>query len=210
MSIFDDLSTAVQRGKVKDVEQLAQQAIDDGVKAEKILNDGLLAGMDIIGGKFKNNEIFVPEVLMAAKALAAGTALIKPLLVADGVKEIGTVVIGTVKGDLHDIGKNLVKMMLEGAGFVVIDLGIDVAPEKFVETAKERNADIIAMSAMLTTTMEQQGVVIEALKAAGLRDKVKVMIGGTPISLDFSRKIGADAYSTDSSSAVDVAKELVS
>lgn len=209
MSILEQISTAVQHGKAKDVVELVQQGLDSGLTAQQILDEGLLKGMGILGVKFKNNEVFVPEVLIAARALNRGTELLKAKLVEEGVKPIGTVVIGTVKGDLHDIGKNLVKMMLEGAGFAVIDLGVDVPDEKFVEAVKEHKPQILALSALLTTTMNSQQTVIEALKAAGLRDQVKVMVGGAPVTQSFCDLIGADAYTPDAASAAEVAKSFV-
>jgi len=209
MSLLEQISMAVQHGKAKDVVELVQQGLDSGLTAQQILDEGLLKGMGILGVKFKNNEVFVPEVLIAARALNRGTELLKSKLVEEGVKPIGTVVIGTVKGDLHDIGKNLVKMMLEGAGFAVIDLGVDVPDEKFVEAVREHKPQILALSALLTTTMNSQQTVIEALKAAGLRDKVKVMVGGAPVTQSFCDLIGADAYTPDAASAAEVAKSFV-
>ncbi|HHV51173.1 MAG TPA: cobalamin-binding protein [Clostridiales bacterium] len=209
MSLLEQISMAVQHGKAKDVVELVQQGLDSGLTAQQILDEGLLKGMGILGVKFKNNEVFVPEVLIAARALNRGTELLKSKLVEEGVKPIGTVVIGTVKGDLHDIGKNLVKMMLEGAGFAVIDLGVDVPDEKFVEAVREHKPQILALSALLTTTMNSQQTVIEALKAAGLRDKVKVMVGGAPVTQSFCDLIGADAYAPDAASAAEVAKSFV-
>ncbi|HPU58912.1 MAG TPA: corrinoid protein [Candidatus Avimonas sp.] len=209
MSLLEQISMAVQHGKAKDVVELVQQGLDSGLTAQQILDEGLLKGMGILGVKFKNNEVFVPEVLIAARALNRGTELLKSKLVEEGVKPIGTVVIGTVKGDLHDIGKNLVKMMLEGAGFAVIDLGVDVPNEKFVEAVREHKPQILALSALLTTTMNSQQTVIEALKAAGLRDKVKVMVGGAPVTQSFCDLIGADAYAPDAASAAEVAKSFV-
>jgi 5-methyltetrahydrofolate--homocysteine methyltransferase len=209
MSLLEQISTAVQQGKAKDVVALVQEALDSGATAQQILDEGLLKGMSILGVKFKNNEVFVPEVLIAARALNRGTELLKPRLVEEGVEPIGRVVIGTVKGDLHDIGKNLVKMMLEGAGFAVIDLGVDVSEEKFIEAVKEHKPQILALSALLTTTMNNQQTVIEALKAADLRDKVKVMVGGAPVTQSFCDLIGADAYAPDAASAAEVAKSFV-
>jgi len=209
MSLLEQISTAVQQGKAKDVVALVQEALDSGATAQQILDEGLLKGMSILGVKFENNEVFVPEVLIAARALNRGTELLKPRLVEEGVEPIGRVVIGTVKGDLHDIGKNLVKMMLEGAGFAVIDLGVDVSEEKFIEAVKEHKPQILALSALLTTTMNNQQTVIEALKAADLRNKVKVMVGGAPVTQSFCDLIGADAYAPDAASAAEVAKSFV-
>ncbi len=208
MSILNDISENIQHGKRKIVVALVQQALDEGVPAESILNDGLLAGLDILGEKFRNNEVFVPEVLVAARAMNAGTALLKPYLASDASAK-GKVVIGTVKGDLHDIGKNLIRMMFEGKGFEVIDLGVDVPAEKFVETAKNEKCDIIALSALLTTTMPGMAEVVEKAKEAGIRDQVKIMIGGAPVTQAFCDEIGADAYTTDAASAANRALELL-
>ena len=209
MSLLEDISAALQKGKAKDVKELVQQAIDQGLGAQTILEEGLLSGMNIIGGKFKRNEVYVPEVLIAARAMNAGTALLKPLLASAGVEATGKVVIGTVKGDLHDIGKNLVRMMMEGKGLEVIDLGVDVSADKFVQAINDHQADILALSALLTTTMNEMKSVIEALDAAGLRDKVKVMIGGAPITESFRASIGADAYTPDAASASESAIALI-
>ena len=206
--ILEDISLKVQAGKAKDTKALVQQAIDEGYSAQDILEKGLIDGMNIIGGKFKNNEVFVPEVLIAARAMNQGAALLKPLLAAEGVKANGKVCIGTVQGDLHDIGKNLVKMMLEGKGLEVIDLGTDVAPEIFVETAKNEGCHIIALSSLLTTTMGAMADVVKAVEDAGIRDKVKIIVGGAPVTEEFSQKIGADAYAPDAASAADKAIEL--
>jgi len=209
MAILEDISAALQKGKSKDVKELVQQAIDQGIGARAILEQGLLDGMNVIGGKFKRNEVFVPEVLIAARAMNAGTALLKPHLATAGVEATGKVVIGTVKGDLHDIGKNLVRMMMEGKGLEVIDLGVDVSAEKFIAAVHEHHPDIVALSALLTTTMSEMKVVVEALNSAGLRDKVDVMIGGAPVSEGFRASIGADAYTADAASASDGAITLI-
>ena len=201
--ILEDTLAKLQAGKAKDVKALVQQAIDEGIPAKQILEEGLLSGMSVIGEKFKNNEIFVPEVLIAARAMNMGASLLKPLLAESGVKATGKACIGTVKGDLHDIGKNLVKMMLEGKGLEVIDLGTDVSPEAFVKAAQEENCQIICCSALLTTTMGVMGEVVKAVTDAGLRDKVKIMIGGAPVTEAFCRQIGADAYTPDAASAAD-------
>ena len=201
--ILQDISLKLQAGKAKDVKALVQQAIDEGIPAKQILEEGLLSGMNVIGEKFKKNEVFVPEVLVAARAMNMGVNLIKPLLADAGVKATGKVCIGTVKGDLHDIGKNLVKMMLEGKGLEVVDLGTDVSPETFVQTAREQNCQIICCSALLTTTMGVMGDVVKAAESAGIRDKVKIMIGGAPVNEAFRAQIGADAYTTDAASAAD-------
>lgn len=208
MELLDQISERLQKGKAKDVKMLVQQAIDEGVHAQQILEEGLLSGMSIVGEKFKNNEIFVPEVLVAARAMNQGAALLKPLLAADGVKSTGKVCIGTVRGDLHDIGKNLVKMMLEGKGLEVVDLGTDVAPETFVQTAKEQNCQIICCSALLTTTMGVMGDVVKAATEAGIRDQVKIMVGGAPVTEAFCKQIGADAYTPDAASAADAAAKF--
>ena len=203
--ILENISTQLQAGKAKIVTELVQQAIDAGIPAQQILEEGLLAGMSVIGEKFKNNEVFVPEVLIAARAMNRGVALLKPLLVQDGVEAAGKVCIGTVKGDLHDIGKNIVKMMMEGKGLEVIDLGTDVSAETFVQTAIEQNCQVICCSALLTTTMGVMGEVVQAAEAAGIRDKVKIMIGGAPVTDAFCQQIGADAYTPDAATAADTA-----
>jgi len=201
MSLFQEISENLQKGNAKGVKALVQQAIDEGLEVKQILEEGLLSGMSLVGEKFKNNEVFVPEVLVAARAMNMGMALLKPLLVQAGVKASGKACIGTVKGDLHDIGKNLVKMMMEGKGLEVIDLGTDVAPETFVETAVRENCQIICLSALLTTTMNCMGDVVKAAEVAGIRDKVKIMIGGAPVNDAFCKKIGADAYTPDAATA---------
>ena len=203
--LLEEISAQLQAGKAKNVKVLVQQAIDEGFLAQQILNEGLLSGMGIIGEKFTNNEVFVPEVLVAARAMNTGAALLKPLLAADGVKATGKVCIGTVKGDLHDIGKNLVKMMLEGKGLEVIDLGTDVAPEVFVRTAIDEGCQVICCSALLTTTMGVMEDVVKAATDAGIRDQVKIMVGGAPVTAAFCEQIGADAYTADATSAAEVA-----
>jgi len=203
------VSETLQRGDAEKVEELVKKALEESLTPKKILEDGLIKGMDIIGTKFKKNEVYVPEVLIAARAMHAGMDVLKPKLIETGVKNIGKVAIGTVKGDLHDIGKNLVKMMLEGGGFEVIDLGTDVSVDKFVEAVKVDQPDIVGMSALLTTTMVNMPEVVKALEAAGLRDKVKIMIGGAPITQNYADQIGADSYSPDAASAVDNAKTFV-
>lgn len=205
-AILQEISEKLQQGKTKDIKILVPKALEEGVSAKDILNDGLLAGMSIIGTKFKNNEVFVPEVLIAARAMKAGSEILKPHLVSADVRPVGKVVLGTVRGDLHDIGKNLVKMMMEGKGLEVIDLGVDVAPEAYIEAAKEHGADIIACSALLTTTMGEMKNVVDLCVAEGIRDKVKIMIGGAPITDAYCREIGADAYTTDAASAAEVAR----
>ena len=208
MSVLQKIIESLQRGEDQKVAELTKQAIDAGLGAAQILNDGLLAGMDVIGEKFGANEIFLPEVLLSARAMNAGMDLIKPLLIADDVQSLGKVVIGTVKGDLHDIGKNLVGIMLRGAGFEVIDLGADVASESFVETAEAEGASVIGLSALLTTTMSGMKDVVELVKSKGLEGKVKVIIGGAPLSQAFADDIGADGYGYDATNAVDIVKSL--
>jgi 5-methyltetrahydrofolate--homocysteine methyltransferase len=208
--ILENISEALQKGKIKEVPQLVQEALDSGISAQDILDNGLLKGMGELGVRFKNNEVYVPEVMIAAKALNKGTEVLKAKLLEEGVQSIGKVVICTVKGDLHDIGKNLVKMMLEGSGFEVIDLGVDISEEKIVAAVEEHKPQVLCLSALLTTTMNQQEVVINALKEAGLRDKVKVLIGGAPVTQSFADQIGADAYTSDAASAAEAAKAFVS
>ena len=208
MSTLIEISENLQKGKAKIVKELVQKAIDEGTPVTQILEEGLIAGMSVIGEKFKNNEIYVPEVLIAARAMTQGAQLLKPLMIEAGVQSIGKVCIGTVQGDLHDIGKNLVKMMMEGKGLEVIDLGTDVSPETFVNTAIEQNCDIICCSALLTTTMGVMEDVVKKATEAGIRDKVKIMIGGAPVNNDFCQKIGADAYTSDAASAADAAVQF--
>ena len=208
MSILNEISENLQRGKAKLVKELVQKAIDEGVSVEKILNEGLLHGMNIIGEKFKNNEVYVPEVLVAARAMNMGTQVIKPYLAESGIVAKGRVCIGTVQGDLHDIGKNLVKMMMEGKGLEVVDLGTDVSAETFIKTAVEQNCQVICCSALLTTTMGVMEEVVRLANEQGLRDKIKIMVGGAPVNEDFCRKIGADVYTSDAASAADAAVAL--
>jgi 5-methyltetrahydrofolate--homocysteine methyltransferase len=208
MADLSALAESIINGKAKDAKELVQKALEAKVPVSEILNNGLIKGMSVVGEKFKNNEFYVPEVLIAARAMHGAMDIVKPLLAASGVKAIGTVSIGTVKGDLHDIGKNLVVMMLEGAGFEIMDLGIDVPAEKFVESVKN-GAQVIAMSALLTTTMTAMKSTIDALKEAGVRDKVKVMIGGAPVTQNYADEIGADGYARDAASGADKAKELL-
>jgi len=208
MSILTDISENLQKGKAKIIKELVAQAVEEGISPEIILNEGLLAGMNVVGEKFKTNEIYVPEVLVAARAMNMGTQILKPLLAASGVAATGKVCIGTVQGDLHDIGKNLVKMMMEGKGLEVVDLGTDVSPETFVQTAIEQNCRVICCSALLTTTMSVMEEVVKKAEEAGIRDKVKIMIGGAPVSEDYCKKIGADCYTVDAASAADAAVEF--
>ena len=197
------------KGKAPEVKELVQRAIDEGEDVEKVLNEGLVAGMSVVGAKFKANEFYVPEVLIAARAMKAGMGILRPILADKDIKGVGTVVLGTARGDLHDIGKNLVAMMLEGAGFEIIDLGVDVSPEKFIETAKEKKADLIGLSALLTTTMPSMKDVVKAVGESSLKDKVKVMIGGAPLTQSYADEIGADGYAPDAASAVDEVKQLL-
>ena len=206
--ILNEISENLQRGKAKVVKELVTKAVEEGISPDVILNEGLLSGMDIIGEKFKTNEVYVPEVLIAARAMNMGVGVLKPLLAEAGVKATGKVCIGTVQGDLHDIGKNLVKLMFEGKGLEVIDLGTDVSPDTFVNTAKEQNCQIIACSALLTTTMGVMEEVVKKAEEAGIRDKVKIMVGGAPVDDAFCKKIGADAYTPDAASAADKAVEF--
>ena len=208
MADLKALSEALINGRQNDVAEMVQAAIDEGEDVGKILNEGLVAGMSVVGAKFKNNEFYVPEVLIAARAMNKGMEILEPKLMAAGIEPGAAAAIGTVKGDLHDIGKNLVAMMLKGGGYKVMDLGIDVSPEQFVAAVKE-GAKIIGLSALLTTTMPQMQNVINALSEAGLRDKVKVMIGGAPVTQNYADEIGADGYAPDAASAVDLAKELL-
>lgn len=209
MSIINEISEYLQKGRAKNVKTLVQQAVEEGVDPKVILNDGLLSGMMIIGEKFKNNEVFVPEVLVAARAMNAGLEILEPKLIEVGNEPVGKVVIGSVKGDLHDIGKNLVSMMLKGAGFEIYDVGIDVVPEAFVEKAEEVGADIICMSALLTTTMPNMKTVIDELNNRGLRNKYIVMIGGAPVNQSFCDQIGADIYTPDAATAAEKARATV-
>lgn len=208
MANFENLSQNVIKGMASQVKEQVSAMIDEGIAPLDIINQGLIAGMNVVGTRFKSGEMFVPEVLMAAKSMSEGIELIKPLIADTDMPSIGKVIIGTVKGDLHDIGKNLVAMMLESGGFTVINMGIDISPEKFVAAIKEHNPNILAMSALLTTTMLQMKDTIELLKEEGLRDNVKVIIGGAPISHDFADEIGADGFAPDAASAVDLCKEL--
>ena len=189
--------------------ELVRNALDEGVAAKEILNQGLIAGMDIVGEKMENEDMFIPEVLMAAKAMGSAIEILKPLLAEEDIRAMGKVIIGTVKGDLHDIGKNLVAMMVESAGFEVYDLGADILPDKFVEEIKEKDANILCMSALLTTTMPMMKNTIDALKESGLREQVKIMVGGAPVTKIFADEIGADGYAPDAGSAVKLAKALL-
>lgn len=205
MSIYAEISENLQKGKAKIVQELVKNALEQNMPASEILNEGLLSGMNIIGEKFKNNEIYVPEVLVAARAMSKGAELLKPYLAEEGAEAKGRVILGTVQGDLHDIGKNLVKMMMEGKGLEVIDLGVDVAPETFVKTAIEQDCKVICCSALLTTTMGVMEEVVKEAEKQGVRDKVKIMIGGAPVTDAFCETIGADCYTSDAASAADAA-----
>jgi len=208
MNVVQQISESLQRGEDKKVAELTRQALDAGLTAGQILNDGLLAGMDVVSARFGANEIFLPEVLLSARAMNAGMDLIKPLLIAGEVRSLGKVVIGTMRGDLHDIGKNLVGVMLKGAGFEVIDLGANVAPERFVETAEAEGAQVVGLSALLTTTMTGMKDVVSLVKDKGLDGRVKVIVGGAPLSQAFADEIGADGYGYDASNAVTLVKRL--
>lgn len=207
MSVFDDISASLQKGKLKETKESVQLALDEGHSANEVLN-ALMAGMTVIGDKFKKNEVFVPEVLIAARAMNGGMTVLKPYLVSEGIKAKGKVVIGTVKGDLHDIGKNLVKMMIEGRGIEVIDLGTDVPPERFVQAALDEHAGIICCSALLTTTMGEMKNVIQRAETAGIRGSVKIMIGGAPVTETYRKSIGADLYTPDAATAAEVVASI--
>ena len=207
--LLGKMAESLIAGKVDEVTDLTKEALDANVSSKDILEKGLLAGMEVVGKRFKANEMFIPEVLRCAKCMHGAMEILRPLLAETGVETAGTFVIGTVKGDLHDIGKNLVGMMFEGAGFKVVDLGIDLDPAAFVEAIKEHNANLFGMSALLTTTMPKMGETINAIKEAGLRDQVKIMIGGAPVTGEFAKEIGADAYASNAASAVDTGKELL-
>ena len=207
--LLQDISEKLQRGKAKDVASLVTQALEQNIDPETILNEGLVSGMNVIGDKFRQNEVFVPEVLVAARAMNAGLKILKPALSGAGIEPLGTAVICTVKGDMHDIGKNLVKMMIEGQGIACIDLGVDVDPQVIVDTVRDNDVQLVCLSALLTTTMYGQKEVIDALSAAGLRDKVRVMVGGAPITQEFADEIGADCYTLDAASAAREAKRLI-
>lgn len=207
--VLVQISNAVIEGRVKDIQGLTNTALGEGLAAKDVLDKGLMPGMDEVGTQFKKGKKFVPEMLLSARTMQGSLDIIKPLLVKAGAKMMGKAVIGTVKGDLHDIGKNLVGMMLEGAGFEVVDLGKDVAPEKFVDAVKVQKPDVVGMSALLTTTMRAMGHTITMLKEAGLRDSVKIMVGGAPVTPDFAKQIGADAYASNAPAAADLAKKFV-
>lgn len=209
MTICEKIADSVQKGDSDGVEALVNDAISQEVAADLIMDDGLVAGMNIVSEKFKNNECFIPEVLVSAKAMTVGLGILKPILAEKNVKPLGRAVIGTIQGDLHDIGKNIVGMLLQGAGFEIIDLGADVHADRFVESVKNENADLVGLSALLTTTMINMKTVIEGLKDAGIRENVKVIIGGAPVTQAYADQIGADGYATDAATGVDVAKKLL-
>lgn len=209
MSVLEQMAEKLMKGRADDVAALVEQALNDAIAPNEILNNGLLAGMSVIGARFKKNEVYVPEVLIAARAMKSGMGILQPKLAAAGVEPLGTAIVGTVKGDLHDIGKNLVCMMLEGGGFKVVDIGIDVDPQKFVDEAKENNADVIGISALLTTTMVNMKGVVEAVKSSDISNSAKVIIGGAPVTQAFCDEIGADGYAADAASASDLAKTFL-
>ena len=208
MSVLNEISEALQKGRVKLVRELTERALAEGVGAREVLDGGLLSGMTVVGDKFREGRVFLPEVILAARAMNAATELLRPLLVGEGMPPAGKVVIGTVKGDMHDIGKNLVKMMMEGKGLTVVDLGTDVSPARFVETARSEGAQLVACAALLTTTMNGMRDVVQALREAGLRDQVRVMVGGAPVTQQFCDEIGADVYTADAAAAADAALAL--
>lgn len=209
MSVVNEISEYLQKGRAKNVKALVSQALDEGIDPKVILNDGLLAGMMIIGTKFRNNEVFVPEVLVAARAMNMGLSVLEPKLIEVGNEPVGKAVVGTVKGDLHDIGKNLVVMMMKGAGLEVYDIGVDAEADAFINKAEEVGADVIGMSALLTTTMPNMQTVIDELKSRGLRDKYIVMVGGAPVNQNFADQIGADYYTADAASAAEAARKAI-
>jgi 5-methyltetrahydrofolate--homocysteine methyltransferase len=209
VAILEDIALGVERGDEASVGELTQKAVSEGIAATEILDNGLVAGMNVVGEKFKNNEVFIPEVLVSARAMKAGMGIVRPLLAEADVASKGMIVVGTVKGDLHDIGKNIVGMLLEGAGYQVVDLGTDVTAEQFMEVVEKEGANVIGMSALLTTTMTYMKEVIQAVEGAGLKDKVKIIIGGAPITQSYADEISADGYAPDAASAVDLVKGLV-
>ncbi len=209
MTIFKEISQAVQEGQAEAAAEKTQEALEQGISAEDVLNNGLLVGMNVIGNKFKNNECYVPEVLIAARAMNASMAVLESKLKEDDVKPVGKVVLGTVKGDLHDIGKNLVAIMMKGAGLEVIDVGVDVPVEKFFEAIKEHQPGVLALSSLLTTTMPEMKIVIDALESEGLKGKVKVLVGGAPVTQKYADSIGADGFASDAASAAEVARAFI-
>lgn len=209
MAILEDLAAVVIKGEADVVKNLTEEALSQNISAEEVLNSGLVSGMNVISKQFKNNEIFIPEVLVAARAMKAGMQIIRPLLAEANVEPLGKVIIGTVGGDLHDIGKNIVSMLLEGAGFEVVDLGADVTKEKFLEFAEKENPDVLGMSALLTTTMVFMKDMVQSLEESGLKDKIKVIVGGAPITQSYADEIRADGYAPDAASAVDLVKSVM-
>ena len=207
--IFEQLSTAVLEGDSTASAEITQQGLDEGLEPQELLNNGLIVGMDEVGVRFRRGDMFVPEVLMSAESMASGMKLLRPLLAESDTKMAGKILMGTVEGDLHDIGKNLVSMMCEGAGFEIVNIGFDAAPAKFIDAIKEHQPDIVGMSAMLTTTMRAMGHTIKAIEEAGLRDQVKIMVGGAPVDQEFADRIGADGYGANAPSSADLAKQLV-
>ena len=209
MEVLQKISEELQKGNFEELPKLVQEALDAKIAPSKILNEGLVAGMSVVGDRFERDEIFLPEVLISAKAMQAGMTVLRPKLIEAGVKLAGKIIMGTVKGDLHDIGKNLVVMLLEGAGYQVINLGTDVPTERFVEAAKTNKPDILGLSALLTTTMPKMKEVVESLQEAGIRDTVKVVVGGAPVTEQFAKEIGADGYAPDASTAVEKVREMI-
>ena len=207
--LFERISTCILEGDAEKAPKLIQKALDEGASPKDILENALLVGMQEVGVRFRAGDMFVPEVLMSAEAMQAAMVVLRPHLVASGVKLIGKVLLGTVKGDLHDIGKNLVGMMCEGAGFEVIDIGFNVDPEKFVDAVKQHQPQVVGMSAMLTTTMRAMGHTIKAIEEAGLRDTVKIMVGGAPVDAEFAKRIGADGYGSNAPAGSELAKKFV-
>ncbi len=208
-AILEQIAETLMKGRAPQLKEQVQEALDQGLEPEKILQEGMIGGMSVIGEKFKRNEVYVPEVLIAARAMNAGMEVLKPALADAGVKAKAKALIGTVKGDLHDIGKNLVCMMLEGAGYEVYDIGVNVETEKFIESAKEHSVDLVGMSALLTTTMGAMKAAVDGFKEAGLDEKVKILVGGAPVTQSFADEIGAHGYAADAASAVDVADQLL-
>jgi len=207
--IFERLSTAVLEGDAEKAHKLVERGLKQGLSPKEILDNGLIVGMDEVGARFKRGDMFVPEVLMSADSMAAGMEILRPLLIESGAEMLGKIVMGTVKGDLHDIGKNLVSMLCEGAGFEIVDIGFNAEPEKFIEAIKQHQPQVVGMSAMLTTTMRAMGQTIKAIEEAGLRDQVKIMVGGAPVDRDFADAISADGYGSNAPSGADLAKQLV-
>lgn len=209
MSLLDEMNTSIIEGDRDKVEELTRQALEQGIEVKAILNEGMIGAMDVVGQRFESGEMFIPEMIVAGESMTRGLNILRPLFKESGIKPQGTVVIGTVKGDVHSIGKSLASMMMEGAGFKIIDLGVNVSPEQFVNSAREERAQLVGMSALLTTTMPLMKATIDALKEAGLLDKVKTLIGGAPITQEYADKIGADGYAPDAATGVKKVKELV-